>query len=648
MTSSSPDLRDWAKECCLGKAFLDCVSNRRGGGFELYLRYLNETSLTDEELNFSGLSRFGPLNASAVAAHQYKVSEPYTEPAHWSFFSESDVNRIGNLAGVRIVIYNFDNGGRLCQPIPEKINSEYWIKRCEKKDDSRRLTLWHDSRLGLQAGENLCVLLACTSVNPKRLFKLPSDQADLLDGLCNVWFGQVQGPAREVCLSILDQPQFDFLSLVDSLLGIAPTAEKEDLEKITRLSEFWLADRHKLYRRWASAGSCLLLLSFERRWGKPNKKTSWLPKNLRFCCLAITSELTPAEACETDFVDHATPDAKVICFYGQKYAVLLSEPFRLQALTFHLDTRGLAEKLLNRSDLSGVPKTLSKDIFDQAKAENKLKRKRRAGDSIVKKCKCRDCKNLKYAENMSSAGPEQLCTVPLSIRDLLRMLGALSKRAESVIKRMVELSVASMDIESQTSSLDFTGPRPGPQTCYHEFGGPVLEGHLLQVQRPIMLGHTDALSRERGERWQDVVSDDSPKAVYDMFARYWLKVTKLKRAASREKKAICGELLELSSRYNEAFAAFASSWLEVSRIQKDHLKEKDLQKLKDQLSSGNLSVEQHQHLAAETEREYENSDDWVMAETKALASAFRNTVPGLLQSSLLKLCHRYVVFNFYG
>ena len=36
------------------------------------------------------------------------------------------------------------------------------------------------------------------------------------------------------------------------------------------------------------------------------------------------------------------------------------------------------------------------------------------------------------------------------------------------------------------------------------------------------------------------------------------------------------------------------------------------------------------------------------ADPKMMASGFRNMLPGQLEAQLLKLCSRYVVFNFYG
>lgn len=628
------------------------MAGSRGGGFELYLRLLNEVSLMDDELCFSSLSRFGPVNPDLVAAYQYKRSDPSAEPAHWSIYSLGDVGTTGQKCGFRVVLYNYDNSGRQCPPVPARVPLNFWIQRAKCGD--KRLTLWHDRRVehGERAEEEppLCVLVATTASSPRRLFCLPAWQAPLLDACCHVWFADVVGPVERVGLSLARDGDGNYLKLVDKLLGLEQSDDDDDdVEpfRISRLTDFWLADRHKLFRRWSSVAGCVVLLTFEGRRGKPHVKC-WTPKNLNFCCLAITSELNPVDVSNVDFVDHATPDAKVVLFYGHTFATLLSEPYKLQALTYHLDTRGLAQKLFNRSDLSSVPRVLPQEQVDAAKAAREAKKRPRAGRGIVKKCSCRDCASSRYTENMASAGPERLCSVALGIKDLLRMLGALTSEADAVIARMVKLSVASMDVESLTTGLDLRGPRPGPRTSYPEIGGPILEGHLLHVQRPIMVGHTDALMREAGERWQDVVEDDSPKAVYEMFARYWLKIGALQRRCSQAKRELCETLLELASRYDLAFWEFANRWQETSRIQRDYLRDRDLRILKERLLEGSLTPEHHAELARETVKEYHDSDDWVMAEAKALGSAFRNSLPGLLRHSLKKLCARYVVFNFYG
>lgn len=649
MASPTRQIDDLAQGKCLSKAFLDCMAGDAGTGFDLYLRFLNEVSLMDDELSFSGLSRFGSVNPSMVGAYQYKTDQPMVEPTHWSIFSQGDVNRIGEICGFRVVMYNYDNAGRQCMPVPDRVPLSYWPSRIKNGD--KRLTVWHDARLDWdpeadQDPPPICVFVATTGASPRRLFCVPGWQAPLLDSACHVWFAPEVGPVSRVGLDLVRDGGGDYLNLVDKLLGIETAPNDSELQ-ITELNQLWFADRHKLYQRWSSVADCVVLLSFERRWGRPHSKC-WTPKNLRFCCMAITSELNAPDVANVDFVDHAAPNAKVVCFYGHTFAVLLSEPFRLQALAYHLDTRGLAQKLFNRSDLSSVPRTLPEETVQEAKAARAAKKRPRASDKIQKICKCRDCRSCKYSENMAASGPERLCTVSLTLKDLLRMLGAMTKDAEAMIARMVELSVASMDVESQTTPLNLDGPRPGPQTSYPEFGGPTLQGHLLHIQRPVMVGHTDTLSRERGERWQDVVSDDSPKAVYDMFARYWLKVSKLKRDASRKKKELCSQLLELSEQYSRAHLAFAQGWIEMSQVERDYYKDRDLSALGQRLFEGSISQEQHDVLARETAWEYDESDDWVMAENKALGSAFRNSVPGQLQSSLLKLCHRYVIFNFYG
>ena len=149
------------------------MAGGRGAGFDLYLRFLNEVSLMDDELSFSGLSRFGSVNPSMVGAYQYKISEPTVEPTHWSIFSEGDVNRIGGICGFRIVLYNYDNSGRQCPKVPDRVPLSYWSQRTQGGD--KRLTLWHDARLDWEPEENeepppLCVFVATTAASPSDSF----------------------------------------------------------------------------------------------------------------------------------------------------------------------------------------------------------------------------------------------------------------------------------------------------------------------------------------------------------------------------------------------------------------------------------------------------------------------------------------------
>jgi len=653
-----PFLRDWAADCCLSKAFLDSLAGRKNAGFELYERHMGKATLIDSDLSFSGLSRYGLVGARVMADVQYKLAEPLTEPSHWSVFSQEDVASIGRLAERRIVIYAHDSTGD--SAIPQTVSTDFWINKTASDWGSARFWIWHDGRLDVtptpttsdhfqDLWELAAFVVTSGGGRKTRLFRLPAEQVSALDARAHVWFGLDRGPAEQVCKHV-DDFGGDFLALADSLLGLQDDDNDGEKQVACSLDDFIELDRRRLYSRWSKlAPSGVLLLSHTfcklRVLSRRNRND---PFALRFRTLVITSQFTP-EMSTVDFADHAMPEAKVVCFYGQKFGCLLSDAYRDQAVTFHLDTRGLAQKLLNRSNFSGVPKTLPREQVKTAQEDRKSKKRPHAGDKIVKICQCRVCRtSKKYDENMSRAGPERLCTVPYSLTDILQMLGAYDSNARVMISRLVKLSVAAMDIESQTVTVDLEGPRPGPSVEYPTIGGPILEGHVIKTQRPIMLGHTDCLMRERGETWYDITSNDTPEAVFNMFSRYWLKVSLVKKQAHREKIRVSQQLSELAGKYQEAYSTYARGWLELSTLEREHHHQAALRDLAARRDSGKLSDEQIKNLSDQIDSTYLESEDWALPTFASILKAFYNTVPGILAKRLSALQRRYVVFNFYG
>ena len=641
---------------CLGKAVLDCLADGRGRGIDIYSRYINETTLIDTDLSFTGLSRFGLVNRQMMAKLQYREDSPTIEPAHWSVFSGHDIAKVASLLSVDLVMFLCDAN------VPFAVSNSYWTSQMSSK-----LWLWHDTRTHLPVDSRKEIVLFVATVagnTPRRLFKLPSRQLDRLTLQSHIWFGREVGSARHVCLSV-DDFNGNYLSLIDTLLDIAPpppttTTTTEIAGHFASLSDFYGCDRHALHKRWAAAASCVVILSYLHKAGKSVNARHWInPKALRFTCLAITSDRA-TDVCVDDFVDHATPDATVVCFVGGKYACLLAEPYRIQALTYHTDTRGLAQRLMNRTDLSSVPRVLPAETVAAAAAEKRRKNKSKNCDSskwkrLKKICRCSCCRRdaKKYASNMASFGPERLCTVPYSLTDLLQMLGAYDARSRQLVRRMVHLSVAAMDIESQTIEVDLAGPKPGPRLRYPQFGGPTVEGHIVKTQRPIMIGHSDVLLREGSRHdgngwWYDTVTDDSPEAVYAMLARYWLRVCHLHREARDEKKKISTELFDLVAKYRSAFDAYSKLWVEMSEMDRSSRLTRELADLHHQLVENVIDEDQYKVLADFAERAYLRSDEWAMPEYAAMLAAFRCTVPGKLEARLLTLLHRYVVFTFYG
>lgn len=676
-------MSDWASSRgrCLTKALLDSLSDDGESGFEVYYKYLDTSLLFDEDVNFSALSRFGHASKSIVSRYQYRLSEPAEEPAHFSFFSQHDVNRLSTLCGREIVIYSYDDRRRVGR-IPAHLDPQFWKAHfdpvvglenpAELHRRRSRLTVFHDFRsLEMrQDGEQPRAFYLVTCKTPRRLFRLPDDSD--LDEHVSAWFGDPDGRKAD---ARSDDGRDDFLAACD--LALSPDAPLDRSRRdvvVSRPSDFLASDRPYLYNHWmerfalrgedASAPGCFIVVTFCRLAGKsPLVRSNALPpgRNFRFITLAVASPRS--DAANVDEADFVTPDTVVLCIFADRFVCRLSETYRLAVAVSHLHAKGLKERLLNRTNFSGVAKVLTEEQREEARqAEVEKERRRReqgkkpkkpkaerASDKIKKKCRCGDCRSNLYSSNMSRAGPERLCSSPYTARELLRLLGMLDKESTTLIERLLELSIAAMDLESQTRPLEMEGPLPGPGIFYPEIAGPILEGHVKKVQRPIMIGHTDALTRERGERWRDTVDDDSVSAVFSMFARYWLRVSRLHRQSRDLKLKTAESLMEATANYQRAFYAYSDRWSQFSREERAELFRQEQEDLCQRNLAGALAPGAFQVLMQSCcDRYSPDSDDWTVPDAKTLTHAFYQMPPGLLRTQLGKICNRYIVFSFYG
>ena len=673
-------LKDWAaaRSTCLTKALLDSLACDGETGFDIYYKYLDTCLLFDDDINFSALSRFGHSSKDIVSRYQFKSGNPLDEPAHFSFFSQHDLNRLGSMRGIEIVIYAYDDRSSAVR-IPSHLDSQFWKTHfsCSNSFELTRrrakLTLFHDFRAlevarGEESARKLFYIVTCKS--PRRLFQLPDDCN--LDVHVRPWFsdGGLVQDAR------LASGELNYLSACDRVLSKRASSDDDDDDeydvRLSSASDFLVTDRSYLYERWSRCveepkPGCFILVAFCRLAGKtPLVRLNSLPSvnNFRFTTLAVVSPRS--EDSGADEADFVTSDTIVLCIFANRFVCRLSEDYRLGVAASHLHAKGLKERLQNRTNLSEVPRVLTseqKEAARQAALEKERKRGSRnrylqkvkprkiraprASDTIKKKCRCRDCRSELYSSNMSRAGPERLCSTPYTARELLRLLGRLDAEASSLVERLLELSISAMDMESQTINLSMEGPRPGPQIVYPEIAGPVLEGHVKKVQRPIMIGHTDALSRERGERWRDTVSDDSVEAVFKMFARYWLRVSKLHRQSRELKIKTAESLFEVVANYQQAFFTYSDRYNASTREERATCYEAELLELSQRKTRGDIDATTYEALFDDCFKLYFTSDEWKLPDAKTAALSFRNLPPGLLKRQLNKICDRYIVFSFY-
>lgn len=622
--------------------------------FSLYYSYRKNVTLVDDQLNFSALQRFGDASKQLVHVLQYRGAHDSEEPHHFSVFSSEEVSRLSSFLRVSVVLYLYENGGKPRTPNNLADGNDFWLGLLEQLPAERRsFFIFHDYRL-IQPSLTPCPVVAfvLTTKSPRALYLLDGDDAvSSLDGFSHAWFSLTAGTAYLTSVRFRQ----DVYAAVDAVIAGTADSPTELADADMSIESLLCADRSCLYRRWSRvfdsdrgpAPRSFVVVVFVRMAGR-NLGGARTARRFKFLTVAIAN--ASSESGETrDLAEHVTDDAFVVCLFGNRYACRVREDVRQRVIAMHRNAKDAKEVLLNRSNLcDDVPRVLPAAVVEAAVAAHKEKKNRNRAPPPDPICKCEDCLSPAYAENMAANGPDRLCSIPYSLSDLMRLLGLLTGATDGLVDRLCQLSLAAMDIESQTIATDNRGPFPGDRVHYPEVGGPTFEGHVLRTQRPIMIGHTDCLSDEAGERWIDRVADDSIAAVYNLFSRYWLHVTERRLAATREKKKLAAELFEVVGRYRAAHLTFTEKWCEASRLERDVFRDEDFAVLNSQ--RGCFDADTFDALVANLNARYRNSDDWTMPDEdrKQLAAGFRSMLPGQLESQLLKLCHRYVVFNFYG
>jgi len=667
LEGSGKDLTE-AGRVSLSKAFLRGISASRGvegkfsPDFSLYYEYRNQLTMVDDQLNFSALSRFGDASEELVYRLQFRGESPAEEPHHFSFFSSEDLGRLASHLDIVVVVYLYENSRKPATPVRLPNGDAFWMELLENFPSERRhFFLFHDYRLleEEQTRTKPVYSFVLTSKLPRSLYLVgrPDLLLPSLDAFSHAWFSLSPGTAYLTCCRFR---QNCYAGVDAVVVGRDETSAESygDNAHVLTLEDLLCADRSRLYSRWSrlyarergtSSPRCFIVVLFVRMAGK-NLKGPRVAKKFVFVTAAVASASSaPGET--RDLAAHVSDDAFVVCLFGKRYACRVREDIRVRVIQMHRQAKSAKEVLQNRSNLSGVPRTLPPEEFAAAVEEaDRQKKEKSSGKKHLPEfiCKCEDCLSTPYIENMGKNGPDRLCSLPYSLSDLLRLLGLFTAETETLVERLCELSLAAMDIESQTIATSNRGPFPGPRVSYEEFGGPTYEGHVVHTQRPIMLGHTDCLSHEANFKWIDQVANDSVSAVYDLFARYWLHVTACRKAATAEKRRLSISLTETVAKYRAAHAAYTTFWSENSRLERDVMLQEELAVL--QCQKPYFDADTFDALLANLQSRYYESEEWTMPDecSKKMAAAFRNMLPGQLETQLLKLQHRYVVFSFYG
>lgn len=648
-------MRDFAKKRCLTKALLESLMPDIVSGLDLYLCYFEKTQLVDpmHDVNVSALARFSN-SRRIIKRMQYRAADPMHEPPHLSFFSSESLNRLAELNNLEIVIYYYDfkrNGGASLPP-SKLINEAFW------KD--KKLDVYHDFRAYSNSLIPRPKIVFYILTSRKQLFRLNDESLGLDSCLAKSppFFAN-----RHAYFSSIDQGFESFLTLSDHLLARHFNLDARDLGPagMFHAREFMTSDRHQLADRWSplvGQHTSILVVTFVRSYTLlvTNRNKMIHPERTRFmtlCAVPAADNKTQSNRWR-DCPESVQPNSPVICIFADRFAVVLSEPYRARVVNSHIRAVGLKERLHNRrAAMPNVSKNLPDSVVRAAKLKRDAKKRKRAGDCMVKKCKCSTCcKNLDYENNMSKSGPERLCTTPYTIREILQFLGCLDESAESILDELCRLSVASMDIESRTVQVDLKDPRPGPLVDYREVSKPVLEGHVKKVQKPLMIAHCDGLTcdNQGDARWSATASDDSERAIFAMFEKYWSFVKGSKDAVIQRKLALARPLLDIVQKYKEAYLEFGQNFIATSyaelqealltketEIRRDHEQEDDV-----------LDPDDVDQLVIDAKEKMINSDEWQVPKLNELNKTFNHLLPGMLELQLKQLITRYVVFTFYG
>lgn len=259
-----------------------------------------------------------------------------------------------------------------------------------------------------------------------------------------------------------------------------------------------------------------------------------------------------------------------------------------------------------------------------------------------KNCGCELCSSQEYQHNMSHCGPEKLLQHEWSLRDLLRMLGQDSKENIKLVDHLLDMSMASMDIESMTVKLS--------QQCagdskfkYKTIESKVsVEDHPVFIQKPIMICHADWLSlikpdpdkdgtEEEKEESFDVdrnhllllqAPSDDESDLFEFIRTYWRHVVHRYRIIVDLKKKMAQPLLDIVAKYHRAHLAAHATWTAPNLVDIDE--------------NGTVEFSSHHPYIASVE------------ERKNVDNAWKHSLVGKLERKLNALIEEYSIFSFYG
>lgn len=270
-------------------------------------------------------------------------------------------------------------------------------------------------------------------------------------------------------------------------------------------------------------------------------------------------------------------------------------------------------------------------------------------------CKCYRCSSKAYNDNMARSGPERLTIVSPTITDYLEITGLNSTDNLTTIDRMAELSVAGMDIESMTCTVDNEQPEPFCQ--YNDIDSVTTAGYVRKIQKPIMISHLDTLAYEANRLAKEYLEDVDHDSVgdpltftvkgngehhcYRMIEKYYKAVVLRQKLAIAEKKRLATPLLDILNEYKKVHFAFFV-YHHANKMQ-------NKPSTRHQRKRRRLAVKKNiKKNTPINEKDKEDSVENSIDVFRNAHTVWQQSVHGKLEKAIKGLINDYHVFTFYG
>lgn len=615
---ASPDLTE-GNRLSTSKALLSFLAAEQGQTeLQLFESYFKPFTIADEDCNISALERSTGTAEKAVKWF-YRFSSPSEHPQYFNFNYYHDLNKLGSVLNLELVIYAVDS-----VVTPSWIQPHHDFRGVSSPRDSRKAKYFlYDTR--------------------KRLVALRQS--------ADVWFEEhppifAAYDSRPTFWATngfdSDHPEFFresgdcFKCIAERTLGIVSPVyygcRAEGNLRILRLADF-IGLGSQLYREWKVPVLIVTFCCQEKTGGATR-----LALASKFTTLCCVSEGGSSAEKVADW-NLKGDQIRVLCFFSERFACLLSPAYQKAVIQRHYDTVTSSSKSSKEGkEAADLKKLITKEKREeaiQALEQSKSAYQKRL-NRLDKFCKCETCTDKKFDLNMSWAGPEKLISTKYTIKDLLELLGAWNPFNESILDKLSESSLASMDIESKTLELSAETPKPGPQVPYAEIDSSQLRSHMRKIQKPLMIAHTDGLCPEMGVF---AAAEDSEQAIYDMMGSYWNFVLESHLRTSAYKLALAKPLYNLVEPYKLKF-------FEVAEQCSEELWQ--FRQSQEQQLVTEYCVTGDKTLYDEGLERLNNSNLNLRLDTSEVCAAWKQSLPGQLEQALDHLVKSYVIFSFYG